>query len=65
VGRERDTVELYLKGLPLPQERLRELAREVEEVFRRHLETEKVNLAAGEDERGRPWLRVVAVLRKG
>ena len=63
--RERDTVELYLEGLPLPQERLEELAREVEAVFRRYLEVEKVRLLTGEDERGRPWLRVVAVLRKG
>ena len=59
----RDNVELYLEGMPLPQEGLEGLAREVEGVFRRYLEVERVRLLTGEDERGRRWLRVAAVLR--
>ena len=39
------------------------LAREVEGVFRRYLEVERVRLLTGEDERGRRWLRVAAVLK--
>lgn len=61
--KERDTLELYLEGMPLPPEQLEDLAREVEAVFRRYLEVEKVRLLTGEDERGRLWLRVVAALR--
>jgi len=53
VAGDRDTVELYLEGL----------AREVEGVFRRYLEVERVSLLTGEDERGRRWLRVAAVLK--
>jgi len=34
VAGDRDTVELYLEGMPLPPERLEGLAREVEGVFR-------------------------------
>jgi hypothetical protein len=41
----------------------RGLAREVEGVFRRYLEVERVSLLTGEDERGRRWLRVAAVLK--
>jgi len=63
VAEDRDTVELYLEGMPLPPERLEELAREVEGVFRRYLEVERVRLLTGEDERGRRWLRVAAVLK--
>jgi hypothetical protein len=64
VRRDRDAVELYLEGLPLAPERLEELAREVGKVFRRYLETERVSLVTGKDERGRLWLRAVAVLRE-
>ena len=39
---DRDTVDLYLEGMPLPPERLEELAREVEGGFRRYLEVERV-----------------------
>ena len=60
---DRDTLELYLEGMPLPPERLEGLAREVEGVFRRYLEVERVSLLTGEDERGRRWLRVAAVLK--
>jgi hypothetical protein len=63
VARDRDTLELYLEGIPIPPERLEELAREVEGVFRRYLEVERVRLLTGEDERGRRWLRVAAVLK--
>jgi hypothetical protein len=63
VVRDRDTLELYLEGIPIPPERLEELAREVEGVFRRYLEVERVRLLTGEDERGRRWLRVAAVLK--
>jgi hypothetical protein len=63
VAGDRDTVELYLEGMPLPPERLERLAREVEGVFRRYLEVERVSLLTGEDERGRRWLRVAAVLK--
>ena len=63
VAGDRDTVELYLEGMPLPPERLEGLAREVEGVFRRYLEVERVRLLTGEDERGRRWLRVAAVLK--
>jgi hypothetical protein len=35
----------------------------VEGVFRRYLEVEQVRLLTGEDERGRRWLRVAAVLK--
>jgi len=63
VEKERDTLELYLEGMPLPPEQLEDLAREVEAVLRRYLEVEKVRLLTGEDERGRLWLRVVAALR--
>jgi hypothetical protein len=49
--------------MPLPPERLEGLAREVEGVFRRYLEVERVRLLTGEDERGRRWLRVAAVLK--
>jgi len=35
----------------------------VEGVFRRYLEVERVRLLTGEDERGRRWLRVAAVLK--
>lgn len=41
----------------------RGLAREVEGAFRRYLEVERVRLLTGEDERGRRWLRVAAVLK--
>ena len=63
VVRDRDTLELYLEGIPIPPERLEELAREVEGVFRRYLEVERVRLLTGEDEGGRRWLRVAAVLK--
>jgi hypothetical protein len=63
VAGDRDTLELYLEGMPLPPERLEGLAREVEGVFRRCLEVERVSLLTGEDERGRRWLRVAAVLK--
>jgi hypothetical protein len=53
VAGDRDALELYLEGMPLPPERLEELAREVE----------GVSLLTGEDERGRRWLRVAAVLK--
>jgi hypothetical protein len=53
VAGDRDTLELYLEGMPLPPERLEGLAREVE----------RVSLLTGEDERGRRWLRVAAVLK--
>jgi len=61
VAGDRDTLELYLEGMPLPPERLEGLAREVEGVFRRYLEVERVRLLTGED--GRRWLRVAAVLK--
>jgi hypothetical protein len=63
VAGDRDTVELYLEGMTLPPERLEGLAREVEGVFRRYLEVERVSLLTGEDEGGRRWLRVAAVLK--
>ena len=47
---DRDTVELYLEGMPLPPEQLEGLAREVEGVFHRYLEVERVRLLTGEDE---------------
>ena len=50
---DRDTLELYLEGMTLPPERLEGLAREVE----------GVRLLTGEDEGGRRWLRVAAVLK--
>jgi hypothetical protein len=50
---DRDTLELYLEGMPLPPERLEGLAQEVE----------RVRLLTGGDERGRRWLRVAAVLK--
>jgi hypothetical protein len=53
VAGDRDTLELYLEGMPLPPERLEGLAREVE----------RVRLLAGEDQGGRRWLRVAAVLK--
>jgi hypothetical protein len=43
VAGDRDTVELYLEGMPLPPERLEGLAREVEGAFRRYLEVERVS----------------------
>jgi hypothetical protein len=49
--------------MPLPPERLEGLAQEVEGVFRRYLEVERVSLLTGEDEGGRRWLRVAAVLK--
>ena len=49
---DRDNVELHLEGMPLPPERLEGLAREVEGVFRRYLEVERVRLLTGEDEGG-------------
>jgi hypothetical protein len=49
--------------MPLPPERLEGLAREVEGVFRRCLEVERVSLLTGEDEGGRRWLWVAAVLK--
>jgi hypothetical protein len=61
VAGDRDNVELYLEGMTLPPERLEELAREVEGVFRRYLEGERVSLLTGEDEGGGRWLRVAAV----
>ena len=63
MARDRDTLELYLEGMPLPPERLERLTREGEGVFRRYLEVERVRLLTGEDERGRRWLRVAAVLK--
>jgi len=63
VAGDRDTLELCLEGMPLPPERLEGLAREVEGVFRRYLEVERVSLLTGEDERGQRWLRVAAVLK--
>jgi hypothetical protein len=63
VAGDRDTLELYLEGMTLPPERLEGLAREVEGVFRRYLEVERVSLLTGEDEGGRRWLRVAAVLK--
>jgi hypothetical protein len=59
----KSSVELYLDGMTLPPERLEGLAREVEGVFRRYLEVERVRLLTGEDERGRRWLQVAAVLK--
>jgi hypothetical protein len=53
VAGDRDALELYLEGMPLPPERLEGLAREVE----------GVSLLTGEDEGGRRWLRVAAVLK--
>jgi hypothetical protein len=53
VAGDRDTVELYLEGMPLPPERLERLAREVEGVFRRCLGVERVRLLTGEDDGGR------------
>jgi hypothetical protein len=53
VAGDRDTLELYLEGIPIPPERLEGLAREVEGAFRRYLEVERVRLLTGEDERGR------------
>ena len=50
---DRDALELYLEGMPLPPERLEGRAREVE----------GVSLLTGEDEGGRRWLRVAAVLK--
>jgi hypothetical protein len=35
----------------------------VEGVFRRYLEVERLSLLTGEDEQGRRWLRVAAVLK--
>jgi hypothetical protein len=61
VAGDRDTLELYLEGMPLPPERLEGLAREVEGVFRRYLEVERVRLLTGEDERGRGWLLCAGV----
>ena len=60
---DRDPLELCLEGMPLPQDGLEGLAREVEGVFRRYLEGERVSLLTGEDERGRRRLRVAAVLK--
>ena len=60
--KEGDTVELYLEGISLTPDGMEDLAREVEAVFRRYLEVEKVRLLTGEDKRGRLWLRVVAAL---
>jgi hypothetical protein len=48
VAGDRDTLELYLEGMPLPPERLK---------------VERVRLLTGEDEGGRRWLRVAAVLK--
>jgi hypothetical protein len=50
VAGDRDTLELYLEGMTLPREGLEGLAREVEGVFRRCLEVERVSLLTGEDE---------------
>jgi hypothetical protein len=58
VAGDRDALELYLEGMPLPPERLERLAQEVEGVFRRYLEVEQVSLLTGEDDQG-------ALLRPG
>jgi hypothetical protein len=63
VAGDRDTVELYLEGMPLPPERLEGLARKVEGAFRRYLEAERVSLLTGGDEGGGRWLRAAAVLK--